>query len=184
MRRVAGFAICLVSLAACPKPAPAPPPPTPATAPLSGAPATIEPEDVIIGDKRLEFRSGVSLQFKTASDELLPISDRLLDEVAVVMKRDPELRLRVEGHTDNQGKEEANLDLSKRRAAAVKDALVSRGVDASRVESLGCGAKYPLTKNDTEEGRETNRRVEFVIMSGVVNPCRVYRRDRMPGGSK
>jgi outer membrane protein OmpA-like peptidoglycan-associated protein len=130
-------------------------------------------------NQRIELKPGTSILFEPSSDRILPESEPVLAEVAAVMKINPEMILRIEGHTDKAGTSEANLELSKRRAAAVRSALISLGVDSKRVTSVGCGSDYPLSDNKTEEGRANNRRVEFVILTGVVNVCRVYKRDRM-----
>lgn len=135
---------------------------------------------VEVGEKTIELKDGLSILFATGSEAILDESLPILDEVALVLKLNPDMRIRVEGHTDNVGGAEFNLDLSKRRAAAVKDYLVSAGVEPQRVENLGCGADYPLVPNNSEENRQINRRVEFVIMKGVVNPCRVYKNTRLP----
>jgi OmpA-OmpF porin, OOP family len=77
------------------------------------------------------------------------------------MKKDPSWVLVVEGHTDNIGGDLRNQDLSSRRAAAVKAALVERGVSADRLNTAGCGASVPRETNDTLAGRARNRRVEL-----------------------
>ena len=75
----------------------------------------------------------------------------------------PEVRVRVEGHTDNVGSTARNQVLSLERAEAVRSFLNTRGVDSSRVAVLGLGDTMPVTDNNTEEGRSSNRRVEVVI---------------------
>lgn len=101
--------------------------------------------------------------FSTGSDKLQPESAPTLKEIAGMLKAHPELRLSIEGHTDNVGPTEANLDLSGRRAAVVKGALVSDYlIDAARLESQGFGDAKPVAKNTTPEGRQNNRRVELV----------------------
>ena len=103
------------------------------------------------------------IYFDTGSETLRPESSGTLKEVGQMLKDHPELRLLIEGHTDNVGSEASNLALSEKRAAAVKQALVaSFGIDASRLESKGFGASKPAASNDTPEGRQTNRRVEIV----------------------
>jgi outer membrane protein OmpA-like peptidoglycan-associated protein len=78
------------------------------------------------------------------------------------MKKNPAWKLKVEGHTDNIGGDAQNLDLSKRRAASVKQALVSRyGIDAKRLATSGYGAGRPKDTNETLQGRALNRRVEL-----------------------
>ncbi len=105
------------------------------------------------------------LYFDFNRDVIREESEPTLREIAEVLRRNPDWKLSIEGHTDNVGAAAANQTLSEQRAAAVKAALVSSyGVDAGRLESKGLGATKPATKNDTAEGRQTNRRVELVKM--------------------
>ena len=93
------------------------------------------------------------------------MSDPILDEVAKVMKENPHIELiEVQGHTDNKGGAFYNRALSDKRAKAVKDALISRGVEAKRLRSKGYGQSKPIASNDTDEGRAENRRVQFDII--------------------
>jgi outer membrane protein OmpA-like peptidoglycan-associated protein len=81
------------------------------------------------------------------------------------LKANPDIkRMRIEGHTDNRGNADMNLDLSKRRAASVRQWLVDHGVESERLESEGYGLTRPIASNDTDEGRALNRRVEFKIL--------------------
>ncbi len=101
--------------------------------------------------------------FGTASDQVRPESRPTLKEIASMLQQHPELKLRIEGHTDNVGGQDANLILSERRAAAVKSALVTDfQVDAARLESKGFGDTKPAGSNASAEGRQNNRRVELV----------------------
>jgi OmpA-OmpF porin, OOP family len=101
--------------------------------------------------------------FDTGSDRVRPESGATLKEIAEMMKGHPDLRIKIEGHTDNVGKKDANLTLSERRAAAVKATLEKDfQIDAGRMESQGFGDTKPAAKNDTPEGRQNNRRVELV----------------------
>ena len=103
------------------------------------------------------------IQFDTDKDTLRPDSKATLDEIGRLLSSDPQLKLRVVGHTDNQGAADYNLDLSRRRAASVMRTLTSQyGVAASRLDSFGCGLYSPVAPNDTEDGRAKNRRVELV----------------------
>ncbi|WP_375758952.1 OmpA family protein [Corallococcus exercitus] len=103
--------------------------------------------------------------FATGQDVILPKSFPLLSQVAAVLRTHPELELvRVEGHTDGQGDDAKNLDLSQRRANTVRDWLVKNGIAAQRLEAVGSGETKPVDTNDTAKGRENNRRVEFNIV--------------------
>ena len=99
-----------------------------------------------------------NIHFLTASAELYEASKAGLDRLAEALKRHPSLRLEVGGHTDAVGKDEDNLVLSERRAKAVYDYLVGRGVDAARLTYRGYGESRPIAPNDTPEGRARNRR--------------------------
>jgi OOP family OmpA-OmpF porin len=85
----------------------------------------------------------------------------LLDGVASILMKNPEMEVEVQGHTDNKGTAEYNQWLSEKRAQRVKDYLVSKGVDPSRLEAKGYGFTQPMASNDTAEGRAQNRRVEL-----------------------
>lgn len=101
--------------------------------------------------------------FDTDSDRLKPESAPVIQAIARGLETNPNLRLLIEGHTDSVGNAEHNLDLSKRRAAAVKDVLVTQfKVDPDRLTSEGLGASKPIASNDTPQGRSQNRRVELV----------------------
>jgi outer membrane protein OmpA-like peptidoglycan-associated protein len=103
------------------------------------------------------------IYFDFASDHLKPESTPVLDEIAQVMEKHPDWRLSVSGHTDNVGGDAYNFDLSKRRAAAVKQALVTRyHIAADRLTTDGYGSVRPVDINDTLEGRARNRRVELM----------------------
>jgi outer membrane protein OmpA-like peptidoglycan-associated protein len=104
-----------------------------------------------------------SIYFSFNSDALRDESTPTLKEIADILTRHPDWRLAVNGHTDGIGTDQYNLDLSKRRAAAVVKALVtSYHIDASRLKSAGFGKSQPKDTNDTLEGRARNRRVELM----------------------
>jgi arylsulfatase A-like enzyme len=103
---------------------------------------------------------GIHFDFDKAV--IKPDSNALLDDIATTLKHFPQWRLRITGHTDSSGKPEYNEELSMNRANAIKQALVERGIDAARLETLGMGEKQPVASNDTPEGQALNRRVELV----------------------
>ena len=101
--------------------------------------------------------------FDTNSTEVRPGLYSEINRVAGVLNQYPDTFIRVEGHTDSKGSDEYNMNLSKRRADAVKTLLVQRGVADSRIEVVGFGETMPVATNDTEAGRQMNRRVEIKI---------------------
>lgn len=116
--------------------------------------------DALAADGRVATQG---IYFDTGSDQIRPESAPTLREIADMLSSHAELRVGIEGHTDNVGQAPANLDLSKRRAEAVKTYLVGTlKVDASRLEATGYGSTKPAAPNTTPEGRQTNRRVELV----------------------
>lgn len=110
-------------------------------------------------NKRKLILEGVNFEFNSA--KLTSDSYTVLDRVVLALQDWPEIRVEVGGHTDSKGSDEYNLGLSDRRAKAVRDYLVSRGVSRSRLEAKGFGEGYPITTNETDAGRAKNRRVEL-----------------------
>lgn len=103
------------------------------------------------------------LVFDTGGARLSPGSAEALDMLARLLTRNPDIRVAIVGHSDNQGPLDVNVGLSRARAAAVMAALAGRGVDAGRMEAHGAGWLAPVAANDTEAGRALNRRVELVL---------------------
>ncbi|MFT3814985.1 MAG: OmpA family protein [Acidovorax sp.] len=101
--------------------------------------------------------------FEFGKANLLPTAGQRLDQLADFLKQYPDRKLIIEGHTDSVGSDATNQALSERRAQAVQQALVVRGVDPSRITTRGYGKAYPVASNATPEGRALNRRVEVVI---------------------
>jgi outer membrane protein OmpA-like peptidoglycan-associated protein len=102
--------------------------------------------------------------FATGKATILPKSFNLLDQVALTIKAHPEFKIRVEGHTDSQGKDAANIRLSQDRANSVMAYLIKKGIDPVRLIAAGYGSATPIADNKTSKGREANRRVEFHIV--------------------
>jgi outer membrane protein OmpA-like peptidoglycan-associated protein len=103
------------------------------------------------------------VHFRTGSDEILPRSYPMLREIAELMTNDPRIHVRVEGHTDSEGDDHANLELSRARAGSVRRFLVRAGVAESQLDSAGFGETRPVASNATPQGRFRNRRVDFHI---------------------
>lgn len=101
--------------------------------------------------------------FDVNSDKIKPESYGMIKEIANVLKENADVRVKIIGHTDSDGEDAKNLELSKKRAAAVKTSLSKDfGIDAARMETDGKGESVPAVKNDTPENKAQNRRVEFV----------------------
>lgn len=101
------------------------------------------------------------LNFDTDKSDIKPEFEGLLNEVALVLTNNPNVHVRIDGHTDSRASDAYNQGLSERRAASVRAALVARGVDAARLTSQGFGESKPIASNRTSAGRYQNRRVEL-----------------------
>jgi outer membrane protein OmpA-like peptidoglycan-associated protein len=101
--------------------------------------------------------------FDTAAATLKPGATLTIDRIARFLEGNAETRVIIEGHTDSRGSEAYNDDLSQRRAQAVADALMVRGIESGRFEVIGRGEGFPVANNGTAEGRQQNRRVEIVF---------------------
>jgi len=105
--------------------------------------------------------------FAVNSDRIRPESTPTLEEIGTMLQEHADLRLRIEGHTDSDGEDTHNQDLSERRAASVRQFLIDTyGVDEGRLESVGFGESQPAADNGTPEGKQQNRRVELVRIEG------------------
>ncbi len=137
-------------------PAPATPPPPPPPPP----PPT--PQRVSVTADHIEITE--KIQFDVNAATIKPESNGLLDEIVQVLKAHTEIKkVSIEGHTDGDGPAAKNKTLSEQRAAAVMQYLVDHGIAAGRLASKGHGESKPIGDNNTPEGKEKNRRVEFVI---------------------
>lgn len=111
--------------------------------------------DDTLGNRIVEFESG--------SANLTPKGLGILDDMANAIKDVGDKPITITGHTDNTGDPSANLLLSNQRAEAVKQYLIGRGIDASRLTTVGKGDTDPIASNDTQEGKTRNRRIEFTL---------------------
>ncbi len=102
--------------------------------------------------------------FATNKTKILPMSEPTMAELFGFLDRNPEVRIKIMGHTDSVGKDQANQILSEGRANAVRQELIERGIAADRIEAEGYGETRPIDTNDTDEGRQNNRRVEVEIL--------------------
>ena len=103
--------------------------------------------------------------FASGKDAILKKSFPTLEMVANIFKANAWVKkVRVEGHTDDRGNDQFNLELSERRAASVKRFLIEHGVEPERLESQGFGETRPVESNKSSKGRAKNRRVDFVIL--------------------
>lgn len=132
--------------------------------------------DVPVGESRVTFTYTLKYDspkvytlknvfFDTGKSTLRKESFASLDELAEIMKLKPRLIIEIAGHTDNVGSPESNLILSNDRANAVRDYLIRHGIDEKRVMAKGYGETQPVASNDTENGRQENRRTEVRIIS-------------------
>ena len=106
--------------------------------------------------------------FANDSSELKAGSTSNLNELVAFLARYPSRTVMIEGHTDNVGSADANVGLSQRRAESVRSYLVSQGIDASRLNSMGAGESVPVADNESAAGRQQNRRVEVIISNPVL----------------
>jgi outer membrane protein OmpA-like peptidoglycan-associated protein len=114
-------------------------------------------------DQEIVKKAYDNLTFASGKATILNQSFSSLNDLAEYLLTIPALALSIEGHTDSQGDEDYNQKLSENRAKAVKAYLITKGVKADQIKAIGFGESKPISDNGTAEGREKNRRVEFVI---------------------
>jgi OmpA-OmpF porin, OOP family len=102
------------------------------------------------------------INFETGKADIKPESQKIIDDIAQMLKENPALKVSVEGHTDNAGTLAGNQTLSDNRAKAVMNAVATKGIDKARLSAKGWGQTKPLQDNSTEDGKAKNRRVEIV----------------------
>ena len=158
-----------LTIAATPlPPLPAPPlPPAPIPEPVK------PPPRVELRDNKIDFKE--KIQFEVNKAIIKPESDSLLHDIADVIKKNPQVKkLSIEGHASAEGDAKRNKKLSDERAKAVVDHLVKKeAVDPARMVGKGWGIEKPIAPNDTEENREKNRRVEFLVIEQEVTQKKV-----------
>jgi len=123
-----------------------------------------------------------NIYFETDQATLLEESFVELNKLVNIMNKNPGINIQIQGHTDSQGSERHNLSLSERRSQSVYDYLTQQGIPAARLNAKGYGYSKPVADNQTDDGRQQNRRVEFIV-SGAINkggkqilgPAEVYR---------
>jgi outer membrane protein OmpA-like peptidoglycan-associated protein len=143
-----------VHLAVSDPPPPPPPPPMP-------------PEALKVEADLTKFLEGKTIRFEVASDVIHAEGRLVLDQVVRILAAAPAVAVDITGHTSNDGDLSFNLDLSRRRALAVKQYLVAKGIKAERLTAEGFGSAKPILPNDTPENRAKNRRIEFHASSRI-----------------
>ena len=136
---------------------------------MFGFPVTSKYQEIKkdIGFKPIEKGAKVVLNnifFDTGKAMLSPQSRVELEKAIELMKVNPSMVIEVGGHTDNVGDDATNMKLSHDRAKAVREYLVNAGIGATRVQAKGYGESNPIATNDTDDGRQSNRRTEFIIL--------------------
>lgn len=187
---IASFALSVAALGGCKAQAslsagagtptssatPPPPPPKPADPPKVDPPKSAEPpkdppkKGGIVANKDGQVPIPGNIVFESGKDIIKPESTPVLEQVLQYLSENPNVtKLRIEGHTDSDGDDKMNLNLSGARAAAVVAWLVGKGVDKGRLLAVGFGETKPLVPNDTPDNKAQNRRVEFHIaqLNGV-----------------
>jgi outer membrane protein OmpA-like peptidoglycan-associated protein len=126
--------------------------------------SSLNPEHI----RALDVATALNLQiinFEPYSSDIPELNKSILDQAAALLKRAPQVELVIEGHTDNVGSAQENKALSVKRAQAVMDYLVKKGVDPAKLQAVGFGAEQPIAENGTPEGQFKNRRIEFKVMN-------------------
>lgn len=156
--RAAGALACALLLAAC-QTAPAP-----SHAGLTAAQvAALEQEGFHMVDDGMQMDLSGRLLFAVNSADTTPENKAVVAKITAVLLTVGVNRVRLDGHTDNQGSEQYNLDLSKERAEAVAAAMEDSGFNGEWIQVRGLGPTHPVADNNTEEGRATNRRVSVIV---------------------
>ncbi len=105
------------------------------------------------------------IHFSTGSAEIPEMNKRLLDQTAALLQSTKDVRLTVKGHTDDEGSDAQNQALSLKRAQAIVDYLIEKGVDPAQLQAVGMGPNQPVESNASSNGQYQNRRVTFEVMN-------------------
>ncbi len=134
---------------------------------------TIRPKTTAIevNMEPIKIRSFVlhNMYFATAKTRILPTSEGALQELYELLSENPDVTIRIVGHTDDVGSDESNQVLSEGRAKSVRQEMIKRGIDGKRIKTTGHGEKDPIAPNDSDEHRQMNRRVEIEVLTGTVH---------------
>lgn len=132
---------------------------------VPGPPPKGCPKRVLVVKTADKIEIKKQIRFKTNSSKIIgALSFEILDQIGAVMKANPEIKVRIEGHTDSRGPASYNLKLSDGRAKSVRQSLIERDVDPGRMVGIGYGETRPIASNKSRKGRAANRRVEFNIV--------------------
>ncbi|MBR1631242.1 MAG: OmpA family protein [Paludibacteraceae bacterium] len=124
---------------------------------------TLTMEPIIVGKKYILD----NMYFATNKTEILPMSEKALQGLYELLSENPDVRIKIIGHTDDVGNDRSNQILSEGRARSVRQSMIERGIEASRIEWEGRGEREPIVPNDSDEHRQMNRRVEIEILSAA-----------------
>jgi len=124
---------------------------------------------VVVTDCEVKITQQIHFEFN--KDKIRPESFPVLDAVTDVLAKNPNIKLEVQGHTDNKGASAYNKDLSNRRAHSVMKYLIAHGVTVERLTAVGYGMERPIVDNNSEQNRALNRRVQFVRSEGTKEGC-------------
>ncbi|KYF65607.1 hypothetical protein BE15_34275 [Sorangium cellulosum] len=127
-----------------------------------------KPSLVIVTEKEIKITQQIHFEFDR--DKIRPESFPILDAVVEVLQQNPKIKIEIQGHTDNKGAAAYNKKLSDRRAASVKKYLVAKGIEESRLTSVGYGMERPIVPNTSDQNRALNRRVQFVRTEAAPPP--------------
>ncbi len=145
------------------------------TLPITSTPApkvAAAPPRVEVRDNKIEIHEKIQFDFDKAV--IKDASFSLMNEIADVIKKNPQIkRIRIEGHASSEGSAQHNKQLSDDRAKSVMKYLVDHGISSAELGAIGYGSERPIADNNTEEGREQNRRVEFLILEQDVTQKKV-----------